>query len=102
MTAAAMSPEEQLVEDIAGFTYDPLGYSLYAFPWGEDGTELAHATGPRKWQADAFREIRDHLQNPATRHQPLMLARASGHGIGKSALICVLVLLVLRALLPPK
>lgn len=34
MTAAAMSPEEQLVEDIASFTYDPLGYALYAFPWG--------------------------------------------------------------------
>ncbi|WP_249115795.1 terminase [Azoarcus sp. L1K30] len=30
-------------------------------------------------------EIRDHLQNPETRHQPLMIARASGHGIGKSA-----------------
>lgn len=29
MTAAAMSPEEQLVEDIASFTYDPLGYALY-------------------------------------------------------------------------
>ena len=91
MTAAAMSPEEQLVEDIASFTYDPLGYALYAFPWGEDGTELAHATGPRNWQADAFREIRDHLQNPATRHQPLMLARASGHGIGKSAFISMLI-----------
>ncbi len=84
MTAATMSPEEQLVEDIASFTYDPLGYALYAFPWGEDGTELAHATGPRNWQADGFREIRDHLQNPATRHEPCLIARASGHGIGKA------------------
>lgn len=87
MTAAAMSPEEQLVEDIASFTYDPLGYSLYAFPWGEEGTDLAHTTGPRKWQADTFRDVRDHLQNPLTRHQPLMIAVASGHGIGKSAFI---------------
>ncbi|MEY5101100.1 MAG: hypothetical protein RJA36_3819, partial [Pseudomonadota bacterium] len=37
------------------------------------------------WQAEMLAEIRDHLQNPATRHQPLMVARASGHGIGKSA-----------------
>ena len=58
---------------------------------GEEGTELAHATGPRQWQADAFREIRDHLQNPETRYQPLMLARASGHGIGKSAFISMLI-----------
>ncbi|MDH8538553.1 terminase, partial [Klebsiella pneumoniae] len=49
MTDAALSPEEQLIEDIASFTHDPLGYALYAFPWGEEGTELAHASGPRKW-----------------------------------------------------
>ncbi len=91
MTAAAMLPEEQLVEDIASFTYDPLGYALYAFPWGEDGTELAHATGPRKWQEKTFRKIGKHLQNPKTRHQPLMIARASGHGIGKSAFISMLI-----------
>lgn len=48
MTDTALSPEEQLIEDIAGFTHDPLGYALYAFPWGEEGTELAHATGPRQ------------------------------------------------------
>ncbi len=71
--------------------HEPLGYALYAFPWGEDGTELAHASGPRQWQADAFREIGEHLQNPATRHQPLMIARASGHGIGKSAFISMLI-----------
>ncbi|MCI0215011.1 terminase [Cronobacter sakazakii] len=92
MTAsAAPSYEEQLIEDIASFTHDPLSYARYAFPWGEEGTELAHATGPRAWQAEAFGEIRDHLQNPATRHQPLMIARASGHGIGKSAFISMLI-----------
>ncbi len=91
MTDSALSPEEQLIDDIASFTHDPLGYALYAFPWGEDGTELAHATGPRQWQADAFREIGEHLQNPATRHQPLMISRASGHGIGKSAFISMLI-----------
>ncbi|WP_319703295.1 terminase [Cronobacter sakazakii] len=91
MTDAALSPEEQLIDDIASFTHDPLGYALYAFPWGEEGTELAHAKGPRKWQAEAFSEIRDHLQNPETRYQPLMIARASGHGIGKSAFISMLI-----------
>ncbi len=38
MTDTALSPEEQLIEDIAGFTHDPLGYALYAFPWGEEGS----------------------------------------------------------------
>jgi hypothetical protein len=54
-----------------------------AYDWGHG--ELADYDGPRVWQAEMLAEIRDHLQNPATRHQPLMVARASGHGIGKSA-----------------
>ena len=78
------SYEEQLIEDIAGFTHDPLSYARYSFPWGEQGTELEHAVGPRTWQAEAFAEIRDHLQNPVTRHEPCLIARASGHGIGKA------------------
>lgn len=83
--------EQQLVEDIASFTHDPHGYALYAFPWGEEGTELHDSAGPRQWQGEAFDEIGDHLQNPETRHQPLLICRASGHGIGKSAWISMLV-----------
>ncbi|RYM69600.1 terminase [Serratia liquefaciens] len=82
--------EQQLVEDIASFTHDPHGYALYAFPWGEEGTELHDSSGPRQWQGEAFDEIGAHLQNRETRHQPLLIARASGHGIGKSAFISML------------
>lgn len=85
-----MSPEEQLINDIGMFTHDPLGYALYAFPWGEAG-ELETAHGPRQWQAETLNEIGIHLSNPATRHQPLLLARASGHGIGKSAFISMII-----------
>lgn len=49
MTDTALSPEEQLIEDIAGFTHDPLGYALYAFPWGKRGLNWhmppAHVSG---------------------------------------------------------
>ncbi|EKN3890695.1 terminase [Yersinia enterocolitica] len=83
--------QQQLIEDIARFTHDPLGYALYAFPWSEPVTELVHAVGPRQWQADAFRDIGNHLSSPDTRYQPLMIARASGHGIGKSAFISMLI-----------
>jgi hypothetical protein len=85
----AADPEADLVEDIAGFTHDPLGFALYAFPWG-DG-ELSESKGPRQWQRDLFEEIGAHLRNPETRHQPLLISRASGHGIGKSAAISMLV-----------
>lgn len=86
--APAPDPFEQLVDEIAGFTHDPLGHALFAYPWGQG--ELAGVEGPRAWQADVMRDIRDHLSNPETRHTPCRVAVASGHGIGKSALIAML------------
>jgi hypothetical protein len=78
-----------LADDIGAFTADPLGYVHYAFAWGEG--DLADMPGPRAWQRAVLEEIRDHLSDPARRFQPLRIARASGHGIGKSALIGMLV-----------
>lgn len=80
-----MSGQEQLVDDIASFTHDPYSFALYAFPWGEEGTDLEHHLGPREWQNWLLKEIGNHLQDKRTRHQPLMIAVSSGHGIGKSA-----------------
>jgi hypothetical protein len=84
-----LNPEDELVEDIADFTHDPLAFVKYAFPWGEEG-DLSDVKGPRKWQAECFNLLGKHLQNPKTRHQPFQLAVASGHGIGKSAFIGML------------
>lgn len=80
-----------LAEDISQFILDPHGYSLYAFPWGEEGTPLERHKGPREWQTKINKVIRDHLQNPETRFEPLQIAVASGHGIGKSAEIGMLI-----------
>jgi hypothetical protein len=87
--ATKPSPLLDLANDIASFTYDPLGHAMYAYPWGSG--VLAGVEGPRQWQIDVMEDIREHLENPETRHTPLRLARASGHGIGKSALIAMLV-----------
>lgn len=78
--------EQALTEDIAGFCTDPLGYAKYAFPWGEPGA-LEGMDGPRDWQKDILLDIKNHLEDPETRHEPCQIAVASGHGIGKSALI---------------
>lgn len=80
--------ELQIAEDIAGFCTDPYGYAHYAYPWGYG--VLADSVGPRKWQGGVLRTIRNHLSNPETRFDPLLLAVASGHGIGKSALISII------------
>lgn len=81
--------EAQLVEDVASFTHDPYGFALYAYPWG-DG-ELKDIDGPRDWQRDVMNDIGSHLADPKTRYQPLMVAVASGHGIGKSACISMII-----------
>lgn len=62
--------------------YDPLMWAEAAWDWGSGelkGKDI------RAWQADIMDEIAQHLANPATRYQPLKIAVASGHGIGKSA-----------------
>lgn len=79
----------ELIDEIGKYTHDPLGYALFAFPWGEG--DLKNATGPRVWQAEQLTKIRDHLQNPETRFTPCRIAVASGHGIGKSAEIGMIV-----------
>lgn len=79
----------ELIDLAASCTTDPLNWTNHAYDWGVG--ELADFTGPRSWQGDVMADIRDHLSNPETRFQPLMIAVASGHGIGKSAGIGMLV-----------
>ena len=74
-----------LAQELSQCAADPLRFVRFAYPWGE--RELAKHQGPRDWQKGVLEEIGAHLANPETRFQPLKLARASGHGIGKSALI---------------
>lgn len=78
--------EEELINDIASFTHDPLGYVMYAYPWGEEG-DLLDESGPRGWQEELLCDIKNHFQDPKTRYTPFLSAVASGHGIGKSATI---------------
>jgi hypothetical protein len=73
-----------IIDDVASFTHDPLGFAKYAYPWEE-------SNGPRPWQTEVFKQIGDHLSNPVTRFQPCQIAVSSGHGIGKSAEIGMVV-----------
>lgn len=83
--------ELQLTQDVSQFVRNPVGYANYAFPWGEEGTPLESHSGPREWQLDILTEIKNHLENPETQFQPCQIAVASGHGIGKSALIGMII-----------
>ena len=87
--SAQVHPAIAMAEDIASYTHDPSGFARYAFPWGEG--DLSESAGPRKWQHAINQAIGDHLANPATRFTPCQVAVSSGHGIGKSAEIGMLV-----------
>lgn len=78
-------PEQTLIEHIASFRNDPLGFVLYAFPWGE-GELIGHA-GPRQWQRDLLEDMGKKLEAGADLGCVIQDAIASGHGIGKSALV---------------
>ena len=82
-----MNPELELVADIGRFCSDPLGFVRYAYPWGKLG-DLESSSGPREWQESILKTIGEHL-NSKQRFTPLQIAVASGHGIGKSALIAM-------------
>ena len=85
------SAEQELIADIAGFQHDPLGYVLYAFKWGEG--ELKDEAGPRTWQRELLTELGERLAaGEMTVQEAIQMAIASGHGIGKSALVSWLIL----------
>lgn len=93
-TATIDQDKENFAHDMGRFSYDPYGWVLYSFPWGEG--ELKDYTGPDEWQAERLKEISEKLKNgiidPLNAVQIILEAVASGHGIGKSALVAWVIL----------
>ncbi len=83
--------EAQLVDDIAGFTHDPLGFVLYSFEWGK-GELSAFPDGPEDWQRQQLTRIGEKLKAGYPMGVILQEAISSGHGIGKSAEVAWLIL----------
>lgn len=87
----ARDTEAELIEHVGSFTHDALGYVLFAFPWGEPNTPLADKSGPDTWQRDVLNEVSAKLKAGASLDdaitQAVQEAVASGHGVGKSALV---------------
>lgn len=78
------SETEALISWLASVKSDPLAYVMGAFPWGEAGTFLEDQTGPNEWQTWVLTSIRDGLIDI---NRAIQIAVASGHGVGKSALV---------------
>ena len=54
--SAAAELDDEIAGQVAAYYADPLGFVMFAYPWGEPGP-LKDYTGPDKWQADVLREI---------------------------------------------
>jgi hypothetical protein len=85
MPSAAVELQKELAEQMAEMTLSPALFAKTAYPWGEG--VLEKATGPRVWQGKILDLLESKLQNRDTCYQPIRIAISSGHGIGKSSLI---------------
>lgn len=83
-----MTNRIDLIEELASFSGDPYGFVLWAFPWGEPG-ELEAYSGPLDWQIEVLQDLSTGL---ITVEEAIQIARTSGHGIGKSALVAWIIL----------
>ena len=93
-SALAVDPETELIELVARYVNDPLGFVLAAYPWGEEGPLKDHA-GPDEWQTEFLsaigKECRANKFNGFDPVRPIRRAVSSGHGIGKSVTVAWLV-----------
>jgi hypothetical protein len=78
--------EQELINEVASYFYDPLGFILFAFPWGEPGP-LQSEAGPDVWQRDVLETIGREVSKGSDLQEAIRIAIASGHGIGKTALL---------------
>jgi hypothetical protein len=81
--------EQELINDMAMFEKDPLGFIYYAFPWGEKNLKDKE---PEEWQIERLNQIKSKLEQGESVNEAIQTAVASGHGIGKSALVSWLIL----------
>lgn len=81
--------DQKLVEWLGVCSKDPLAFVKGAFPWGEGGSRLEKFSGPEDWQEELLVRIADGLLTP---DRAIQEATASGHGVGKSALVAWIII----------
>jgi len=85
----AQQAEADLVERVAEFRDDPLGFVQWAYPWQEKG-ELEDEPGPdevqKRFLIDLGLEVKSRHFDGHDPVMPIMMAASSGHGTGKSVM----------------
>lgn len=103
--------DDILIDDMASFYDDPLGFVMYAFPWDSDPSiqlvELGEpwaskyncTYGPDDWACEWLDELGQEIKERGFDNinavDPIMMATSSGHGIGKSTITAWLILFIM-------
>ena len=82
----------ELLDQLAGFMFDPLGFVMWAFPWGEEGTSLEDQQGPEEWQREQLLRIGQRLREGGAAGAVIEEDTVAGRGVGKSALVSWVIL----------
>jgi hypothetical protein len=81
--------ELQLADECSQYYADPLGFVMWAFPWGEPG-QLENEIGPddnqTKVLAEIGRQVAEHAFDGSNPVDPIRVSESSGHGTGKSVM----------------
>lgn len=84
------SIETVLIDALASFEHRPYEFVMWAFPWGEENSELEFMPdGPEPWQTKLLLDLQANL---ISFESAIQIAVKSGHDVGKSALLCWLML----------
>lgn len=83
---------DEIAERFVEFEFDPLGFVMWAFPWGVAGKDLAKHSGPQKWQVEQLTRIGEKLRHGGDEGAVIKEFISAGHGPGKSACVSWLIL----------
>lgn len=88
MAFKATPDDVKMIDYLAGFYADPLGFVMAVYPWQMPDTILADEEGPDKWQAEYLEELgKQVLECDDGVRGVIQMAVASGHGVGKTSLV---------------
>lgn len=85
-----MTPDAaELIKFFADYTNDPFGFVMVSFPWDTKGTVLEGRKGPEPWQREVLESIGRRCLTPDA---AIREATVSGNGVGKTTLVCWIIL----------
>lgn len=93
-TGSLKTPDQYdklLADQYGAFYSDPLGYVQFNYIWGEG--ELEHESGPDQWQTEFLAKLGEILKSREGIDiaGAIRMAVASGHGVGKTAMVSWLI-----------